>query len=96
MVSIPYLTYLTTLVVPLHSSCLRKKKKKEIIIGIINTQMSRALPHEKLDRNNFASWEYKMHQYLVGQGYWSYIKGSQENKPHPKDANYSTWEQATS
>ena len=34
------------------------------------------LPSEKLDRNNFASWEYKMHQYLVGQGYWSYIKGA--------------------
>ena len=32
------------------------------------------LPIENLDRNNFASWEIKMHQYLVGQGNWSYIK----------------------
>ena len=46
----------------------------------MNTQMGSALPSEKLDRNNFASWEYKMHQYLVGQGYWGYIKGAQENR----------------
>ena len=39
----------------------------------MNTQMGSALPTEKLDRNSFTSWEYKMHQYLVGQGYWSYI-----------------------
>ena len=62
----------------------------------MNTQMGSALPNEKLDRNNFASWEYKMHQYLVGQGYWSYIKGAQEDRPDPKDANYATWEQAAS
>ena len=39
------------------------------------------LPSEKLDRNNFASWEYKMHQYLVGQGYWSYIEGAHIDRP---------------
>ena len=37
-----------------------------------------------------------MHQYLVGQGYWSYIKGAQENKPNPTDAEYATSEQAAS
>ena len=62
----------------------------------MNTQMGSALPSEKLDRNNFASWEYKMHQYLVGQGYWSYIKGAQEIQPDPKNVDYSTWEQAAS
>ena len=58
--------------------------------------MGNSLPSEKLDRNNFAFWEYKMHKYLFGQGYWSYIKGAQENKPAPKDADYSIWQQAVS
>ena len=62
----------------------------------MNTQMGSALPSEKLDRNNFASWEYKMHQYLVGQGYWGYIKEVKENQPDPTNPEYSTWEQATS
>ena len=47
----------------------------------MNTQMGSALPSEKLDRTNFASWEYKMHQYLVGQGYWSYIEGVHTDQP---------------
>ena len=58
--------------------------------------MGRDLPSEKLDRKNFPSWEYKMHQYLVGQGYWSYIKGGQEIRSDPKNTEYSTWEQAAS
>ena len=37
-----------------------------------------------------------MHQYLVGQGYWSYVEGANENQPNPTHADYPTWEQATS
>ena len=37
-----------------------------------------------------------MHQYIVGQGYWSYIKGAQENHPKLKDADYPKWEQVVS
>ena len=62
----------------------------------MNTQMGSALPIEKLDRTNFASWEYKMHQYLVGQGYWSYFKGAHENQPNSTHADYPAWEQAAS
>ena len=58
--------------------------------------MGSALPSEKLDRNNFASWEYKMHQYLVGQGYWSYIEGAHKDRPIKTDPGYATWEQAAS
>ena len=61
----------------------------------MNTQMGSALPSEKLDRNNFASWEYKMHQYLVGQGYWTNIKGAHEDQPGLTTPEYATWEQAT-
>ena len=51
-----------------------EEEKEEDFDTTMNTQMGSALPSEKLDRNNFASWEYKMHPYLVGQGYWSYIE----------------------
>ena len=40
--------------------------------------MGSSLPSEKLDRSNYSSWEYKMNQYLVGQGYWSYIIGARK------------------
>ena len=58
--------------------------------------MGSALPSENLDRNNFASWEYKMHQYLVGQGHWSYIEGAHVDQPGLKTPEYATWEQAAS
>ena len=56
----------------------------------MNTLMGSALPTEKVDKNNLASWEYKMHQYLVRQGYWSYIQ------PIIMAPEYATWEPATS
>jgi hypothetical protein len=37
-----------------------------------------------------------MNQYLVGQGYWSYINGALENKPDITHATYPTWEQGAS
>ena len=58
--------------------------------------MGSALPSEKVDRNTFASWEYKMHQYLVGQGYWSYIEGAHIDQPIEMAPQYATWEQAAS
>ena len=62
----------------------------------MNTQMESALPTEKLDRNNFAAWEYKMYQYFVSQSYWSYIEGAQENQPNLAHADHPTWEQTAS
>ena len=57
-------------------------------IDIMNTQVGSALPTEKLDRTNFVSWEYKMHQYLVKQGYWSYIEEAHEMQPNPTHGDY--------
>ena len=37
-----------------------------------------------------------MHQYLVGQGYWSYVEGANENQPNPTHADHPAWEQAAS
>ena len=62
----------------------------------MNTHMGNVIPTEKLDRSNFASGEYKMYQYLFGQGYWSYIKGAQETQPNSAHADYLVQEQAAS
>ena len=61
----------------------------------MNTQLGNTLPKEELDKTNFASWEYKMHQHLVSEGYWSYIE-VQETQPNPTHADYLAWEQAAS
>ena len=70
-----------------------KEKKKKFDM---NTQMGSALLTEKLDRTNFVSWEYKMHQYLVSQGYWSYVEGANKNQPNPTHADHPSWEQPVS
>jgi hypothetical protein len=54
------------------------------------------LPTEKLDRTNYASWAYKMHQYLLGHGYWSYVDGANDTAPDPTDAGYAAWEKSAS
>ena len=46
--------------------------------------MASSVPTEKLDRRNYASWSYKMHQYLLGHGYWSYFDGANDAKPEAK------------
>ena len=43
-------------------------KKKKMDRGMVG-----ALPTEKLGRSNYATWEYKIHRYLLRHGYWSYI-----------------------
>jgi hypothetical protein len=54
------------------------------------------LPAEKLDRTNYASWSYKMHQYLLGHGYWSYVDGVNDTALDPTDAGYAAWEKSAS
>ena len=58
--------------------------------------MASSLPTEKLDRNNYASWSYKMHQYLLGHGYWSYVVGANDTTPKSIHRDFPTWEQSTS
>ena len=58
--------------------------------------MGSSLPTEKLDRSNYASWSYKMHQYLLGHGYWSYVEGANDAAPDSTHKDYPTWEQAAS
>ena len=54
--------------------------------------MGGALPTEKLDRSNYVSWEYNMHQYLLGHDYRSYIHGENEVAQEPTHKDFLVWE----
>ena len=58
--------------------------------------MASSLPTEKLDRTNYTSWSYKMHQYLLGHGYWSYVDGANDAAPEPTHRDFPAWEQSAS
>ena len=34
---------------------------------------------EKLDKNNYPAWKFRMTNFLKGKGYWDFIKGDNEN-----------------
>ena len=56
--------------------------------------MGSSLPTKKLDRSNYASWPYKMHQYLLGHGYLSYVEGANDASPDVTHRDFPSWEQA--
>ena len=58
--------------------------------------MASSLPTEKLDRNNYTSWSNKMHKYLLGHGYWSYVEGANDIAPESTHTDFPAWEQSAS
>ena len=36
---------------------------------------------EKLDKNNFHAWRFRLTNFLMGKGYWEYIDGEHEKAP---------------
>lgn len=42
---------------------------------------------EKLDKNNFHAWKFRMTNFLMGKGYWEYIEGDQEDAPELPETN---------
>ena len=36
---------------------------------------------EKLDKNNYHAWKFRMTNFLMGKGYWEYIDGDLEMAP---------------
>ena len=41
---------------------------------------------DKLDKNNFHAWKFRMTNFLMGKGYWEYIRGEMEEMPElPED-----------
>ena len=45
--------------------------------------MASSLPTKKLD---------KMHQYLLGHGYWSYVVGANDTTPESTHRDFPAWE----
>ena len=48
----------------------------------MDRSMASSLATAKLERTNYASWSYKMQQYLLGHGYWSYVDGANDTHPN--------------
>ena len=42
---------------------------------------------DKLDKNNFHAWKFRMTNFLMGKGYWEYIDGDQEEQPEIPERN---------
>jgi hypothetical protein len=41
---------------------------------------------EKLDKNNFHAWKFRMTNFLMGKGFWDYVEGENEDPPKlPKE-----------
>ena len=62
----------------------------------MDRSMASSLPTEKLDKGNYGSWSYKMHHYLLGHKYWSYVEGLNKVAPKPTHKDFPVWEQAAS
>ncbi|MCO5602687.1 hypothetical protein L7F22_056823 [Adiantum nelumboides] len=45
------------------------------------------LVSDKLDKNNFHAWKFRMTNFLMVKGYWDYIDGNQEEMPDLPDVN---------
>ena len=56
---------------------------------------------EKLDKNNFHAWRFRITNFLMGKGYWEYIEGEHETAPNLPEQNvkaadikaYKDWNQ---
>ncbi len=45
---------------------------------------------DKLDKNNFHAWKFRMTNFLMGKGFWEYIDGEMENAPELPEHNATT------
>ena len=54
----------------------------------MDREMAISLPTEKLDRSNYTSWSYKMHQYVLGHVCWSYVDGANDAAPETTQKDF--------
>ncbi len=40
---------------------------------------------EKLDKNNFQVWKFRIMNFLMGKGYWEFIIGDEKEPPLPEN-----------
>ena len=51
------------------------------------TENASQIVTEKLDKNNFPAWKFRMTNFLMGKGYWEYIEGDLEEAPEIPEEN---------
>ena len=54
------------------------------------TENASQIVTEKLDKNNFPAWKFRMTNFLMGKGYWEYIEGDLEEAPKIPEENATT------
>ena len=50
----------------------------KVEIQMANTDGLSNIVEDKLDKNNFHAWKFRMTNFLMGKGYWEYINGEME------------------
>ncbi len=56
---------------------------------------------EKLDKNNFQVWKFRIMSFLMGKGYWEFITGDEKKPPFPENPTQQqiqankTWHEKT-
>jgi len=40
---------------------------------------------EKLDKNNFQVWKFRIMNFLMGEGYWEFITSDEKEPPLPEN-----------
>ena len=54
--------------------------------------MGSSLPMEKLNRGKYTSCSYKMHQYLLGHEYWTYVEGVNDASLDTTHMDFPDWD----
>ena len=44
-----------------------------------------SIVNEKLDKNNFQAWKFRMTNFLNGKGYWEFISGDEKEPELPEE-----------
>ncbi len=56
---------------------------------------------EKLDKNNFQLWKFRIMNFFMGKGYWEFINGDEKKPPLPENPTQQkiqankTWHEKT-
>jgi hypothetical protein len=40
---------------------------------------------DKLNKNNFQVWKFRIMNFLMGKGYWEFITGDEKKRPLPEN-----------
>jgi hypothetical protein len=62
-----------------------RNPKKTLSVALKNGGQSFSIAIEKLDKNNFQVWKFRIMNFLMGKGYWEFITGDETKPPLPEN-----------